>query len=141
MCVSMCGGVLDCSLPPWTGFSGERGAHRGPIATWPPSLCWNCMQVVQLAQHLRVLGIQTPDPRACVASSSTTESPPHKNNWRENNSKQNQPGVRAALTWWSHRLRLTWQETGHSGLAPWVPGMHIHGGKHKIIHTLHTKLK
>lgn len=104
VCVSTCGGILDCSLPPWTGFSGECGAHRGPIATWTPSLCWNCMQIAQLMQHLRVLGIQTPDPRACVASSSTTELPPHKNNRRENNSKHNQPGVRVALTWWSHRL-------------------------------------
>lgn len=101
-----------------------------------PCLCVGtaCRLPRSLVQHLGVLGIQTPNPHACVASSSTTESPPHKNNWRESNSKQYQPGVWAALTWWwSHRLQLTSQEIGHSVLAPWVPGMHIHGGEHKII--------
>lgn len=49
MCVSTCGGFLDCSLPPRTGFSGERRAQHGPIATWTPSLCWNCMQAATLA--------------------------------------------------------------------------------------------
>lgn len=133
MCVSTCGGFLDCSLPPRTGFSGER---RMDPSLHGPRLCvaTACRLPRSLAQHLGVLGIQIPDPHACVAISSTTESPPHKNNWRENNSKQNQPGARAALPWWwSHRLQLTLQETGHSVLAPWVPGMHIHGGEHKII--------